>query len=179
LSDPEIAQQIVVRGAALGPGERAEVSLAASRWVQSAARSLTSGFLLLIDYGRPGRELQGCAHPGGTLMTYRAHRAGPSHWLEAPGEQDLTTHVDLSAVQLAAESAGLRTLGIVDQTYFLTSLGLADRLEPGDDRRALARRLTARTLMMPGGLGSTMKVMVFRRGGTGAALTGLASGRLT
>lgn len=179
LSDPALARQIAARGAALPPGARAEVSLAASHWVASAARSLTSGFLLLIDYGRAGRDLQGDAHPGGTLMTYRAHTAGSTHWLEAPGEQDLTTHVDLTAIQLAADAAGLRTLGIVDQTYFLTSLGLADRLQPGDDRRALARRLAAKTLATPVGLGSTMKVMIFGRGAAGPALSGLAIGRLT
>ncbi len=178
VSDPAIAEQITASGGTLEVGGRAQVSLAASRWVHAAAQSLVSGFLLLVDYGRPGDELYSAAHPGGTIMTYRSHAAG-QHWLTAPGEQDVTTHVDLTAVRLAAEAAGLRTLGIVDQTYFLSSLGLADRLQTGDDRRALARRLAAKTLVMPGGLGSTMKVMVFGRGVPGPVLKGLLSGRLT
>jgi SAM-dependent MidA family methyltransferase len=67
----------------------------------------------------------------------------------------------------------------VDQTYFLLSLGLADRVETGHDRRAIRQRLAARTLVMPGGLGSTMKAMVFAKGVGAPALRGTASGRLT
>jgi SAM-dependent MidA family methyltransferase len=178
LSKPAIAEQIAASGGALQVGARAQVSLAASRWVHTAARSLVSGFLLLVDYGRPGNELYSAAHPAGTLATYRSHTAG-QHWLTAPGEQDVTTHVDLTAIRLAAEAAGLQTLGMVDQTYFLSSLGLVDRLQTGDDRAALSRRLAAKTLMMPGGLGSTMKVMVFGRDISGPGLKGLTSGRLT
>jgi SAM-dependent MidA family methyltransferase len=87
--------------------------------------------------------------------------------------------VDLTAVRNAAEGAGLDTLGIIDQTYFLLSLGLADRLETGDDRRAIQQRLAARTLVMPGGLGSTMKTMVFAKGVGVPPLRGIATGRLT
>lgn len=179
LSDPALARQIARSGERLAPGTRTEVSLAASRWLQDAAHSLASGFLVLIDFGRPGAELHSSAHPGGTLMTYRAHKAGATHWLDTPGAQDLTTHVDLTMMRAAAEEAGLRTLGIVDQTYFLSALGLAERLETGDDRRAVGRRLAAKTLIMPGGLGSTMKVLVFGRDASGPALRGLESGRLT
>lgn len=179
LSDPAVARQIAASGVTLPPGVRAEVSLAATRWVDAAARSLTSGFLVLVDYGRPGRELYSTAHPGGTLMTYRSHTAGSQHWLDSPGRQDLTTHVDLTAVRLAAEAAGLHTMGMVDQTYFLTSLGLADRLKTGDDRPSFARRLAAKTLVVPGGLGSTMKVMVFARHAAAPTLKGFVSGRLT
>ena len=178
LSDVAIAQQIEEIGATLPAGARAHVSLAASRWVDAAARALRSGFLVLVDYGRPGSELYSAAHPGGTLMTYRSHTAR-QHWLTSPGEQDITTHVDITAIVRAAEAAGLRTLGVVDQTYFLMSLGLADRLQTGDDRDAVTRRLAARTLMMPGGLGSTMKVMVFARHEAVPVLKGLTSGRLT
>jgi SAM-dependent MidA family methyltransferase len=166
-------------GARLGEGARAEVSLAALDWVKAAARSLASGFLVLIDYGHTAAELYSATHAGGTLMAYHRHTAGRVDWLARPGEVDLTTHVDLTAVQLTAEAAGLRTLGVIDQTYFLTALGLAERLETGHDRSAVVRRLAAKTLVMPGGLGSTMKVAVFARGIGAPALQGLAGGRLT
>jgi SAM-dependent MidA family methyltransferase len=179
VSDPAIERQMAAGGAMLPVGARAHVSIAAVRWIQAAARSLTQGFLVLIDYGRPARELYSHVHAGGTLMTYRSHRATSTGWLEAPGEQDITTHVDLTAVQQAAEAAGLQTLGVVDQTYFLTSLGVADRLREGHEPEALARRLAAKTLVMPGGLGSTMKVMIFAKNAGSPALTGLTRGRLT
>jgi SAM-dependent MidA family methyltransferase len=68
---------------------------------------------------------------------------------------------------------------MVDQTYFLRALGLTARLEAGDGRDAVKARLAARTLIMPGGLGSTMKVMLFARGVDTPTVRGLAGGRLT
>lgn len=179
LSTPALNEHFEGVGARLDEGARAEVSLAALDWVRSAAAALSSGFLLVIDYGHPAGELYSAMHAGGTLMAYHRHTAGAADWLAQAGEVDLTTHVDLTAVRLTAESAGLLTLGMVDQTYFLTALGLAERLETGHDRAAVARRLAARTLVMPGGLGSTMKAAVFARGVGTPALSGLAGGRLT
>lgn len=179
LSDPSIDDYFARCGATPAPGGRAEVGLDATAWVAAAAAALDRGFLLLFDYGHEARELFSAAHAAGTLMAYRAHTAAARHWLSEPGENDLTAHVNLTAIRAAAEAAGLDTLRIVDQTYFLLSLGLADRLETGHDRHASSLRLAARTLIMPGGLGSTMKVMGFARGAGRPALRGFASGRLT
>ena len=146
---------------------------------QDAARDLQRGFLLLFDYGHePGRALLRRTS-GGTLASHRAHRSETGAWLTTPGDRDLTANVDLAAIRRAAEAAGLVTLAIVDQTYFLLSIGLAARLETGHDRGAVARRVAARTLMMPGGLGSTMKVMVFAKAVGAPRLRGTAPGRLT
>jgi SAM-dependent MidA family methyltransferase len=175
ISDPAIVTHLP----RIDAGARLEVGLEATAWVGRAAESLRRGFLLLFDYGHEAGEEHSRAHPEGTLMAYRAHVAEPCHWLAAPGDTDLTAHVDLTAVRRAAEGAGLHTLALVDQTYFLLSLGLADRVETGHDRRAIRQRLAARTLVMPGGLGSTMKAMVFAKGVGAPALRGTASGRLT
>ena len=70
-------------------------------------------------------------------------------------------------------------LGIVDQTYFLLRLGLANRMDQGTDAGAVGRRVAARTLIMPGGLGDTMKAMLFGKAVGLASLAGLHSGRLT
>jgi SAM-dependent MidA family methyltransferase len=158
---------------------RVEVSLAATDWIREAASSLERGFILLFDYGYdvPGAHIS--AHPNGTLMAYRAHRAGPLDWLTDPGSTDLTAHVDLAAIRQAATAAGLETLSILDQTYFLLGLGLAERLDSGHDRRSIEQRLAARTLVMPGGLGSTMKTLVFAKGVGRPTLQGTSSGRLT
>ena len=159
-------------------GVRAELSPGARAWVARAAGALGRGFLLLFDYGHEEEELHSGTHRDGTLVAYRAHTAGAQRWFDAPGSSDLTAHVNLTAVRSAAEAGGLHTLGMVDQTYFLIGLGLAERLETGHDLQAVRRRLAARTLIMPGGLGSTMKVMIFGRGVSGP-LSGLAGGRLT
>jgi SAM-dependent MidA family methyltransferase len=178
-STPALGEHFERVGARLDEGARTEVSLAALDWVRGAAGALSLGFLLLIDYGHNAAELYSRTHAGGTLMAYHRHTAGATDWLARPGEVDLTTHVDLTAVQRAAEAAGLTTLGVVDQTYLLTALDLAERLETGHDRSAVARRLAAKTLILPGGLGSTMKAAVFARGIGAPALKGLAGGRLT
>jgi SAM-dependent MidA family methyltransferase len=112
-------------------------------------------------------------------MSYRSHSARAEDVLREPGTRDLTAHVNLTVVREAAERAGLVTLGTVDQTYFVTNLGIVERLDGGQDRAAVVRRLAAKTLLMPGGLGSTMKVMAFARGLGRPALRGLSSGRLT
>ncbi len=177
ISSDALLAQLRHAGGRVPPGARIEVGLAAAEWMGRAGAALRRGFLLLFDYGHDARGA--AARAGGTLMAYRAHRTGGEAWFADPGEQDLTVHVDLDAVRAAATGAGLTTLGIVDQTYFLLSLGLADRLETGHDRRAVRQRLAARTLMMPGGLGSTMKAMLFAKDVGTPTLRGVAAGRLT
>ena len=159
-------------GAQLAPGQFADVSPAASIWMGEAASRLTTGFIIVIDYGSRADRLYGPGYPSGTLTTYRAHVAsasGDDTWLHHPGEQDLTTHVDFTSAQRAAEAAGCVTLGLMDQTYFL--MALAEPLLPAldaPDRRAFA------SLVMPGGLGSTMKVLVLAKGVGAPALRGCA-----
>jgi SAM-dependent MidA family methyltransferase len=174
LSHPELADDVD-----LDEDTRVEVGLAAADWIREAALSLERGFMLLFDYGYDVQVAYQSVHPDGTLMAYRAHRANPGDWLTDPGSTDLTAHVDLSAIRRVASAAGLETLGILDQTYFLLGLGLAQRLDSGHDRRSIAQRLAARTLLMPGGLGSTMKTMVFGKGVGRPTLQGTSAGRLT
>jgi SAM-dependent MidA family methyltransferase len=148
----------------LEPGWRVEINLRATEWVRDAARRLRRGFIVLIDYGHEASELYSLAHAGGTLTSFSAHRmtgpeaAWPAPWLLRPGEQDLTAHVDFTSVRRAAEAEGLVTLGFLDQTYFLMGL-VADRLRELE-QAPLERRLTFKTLLMPGGLGGTMKVLI-------------------
>jgi SAM-dependent MidA family methyltransferase len=80
-------------------------------------------------------------------------------WLEDAGERDITAHVDFTSVRIAAEAEGMTTLGFLDQTYFLMGLG-AVTADAGD----LKRRLALKTLLMPGGLGSTHKVLILGKG---------------
>jgi len=172
LSTPAVSAYLSRLGVTLEPGWRAEINLRAVEWIREAARRLQRGFIILIDYGHEARDLYSASHAQGTLTTFSRHQAGMAlagepAWLERPGEQDITAHVDFTSVRDAAEAAGLTTIAFLDQTYFV--LGLVEQWTAG----ALAGRSAAlKTLMMPGGLGSTHKVMIFGKGVGTPALQG-------
>jgi SAM-dependent MidA family methyltransferase len=155
LSSPRIAEYLARAGAEMRVGWRAEVNLAAEEWVKTAAAALQRGFLVIIDYGHDERELYNGSHATGTLTSFRKH-SQPSDFLQQPGETDLTAHVDLTAVTRAAEHAGLDVIARLDQTYFMLGLGIAEL-----EGLTLKQRLAMKTLLLPGGLGSTHKVLIF------------------
>jgi SAM-dependent MidA family methyltransferase len=162
LSTPALAEYLDRLGVTLEPGWRVEINLRAVDWVRDAARRLRRGFIVLIDYGHEARELYSPTHSGGTLTTFARHQSsGPESspdapaWLQNPGGQDLTAHVDFTSVRAAAEAEGLTTIAFLDQTYFL--IGLVG----GWSAEALAERAGAlKTLIIPGGIGSTHKVLI-------------------
>ena len=180
-STPALGEYLARLGVELQPGWRVEINLRAVEWIRDAARRLRRGFIILIDYGHDARELYSASHSAGTLTTYSSHRSVGSEssastpaWLRSPGEQDITAHVDFTSVRAAAEEEGLQTLGFLDQTYFLIGL-VGDDWSAGDgsSAKAVAERSRAlKTLVMPGGLGSTHKVMIFGKGVGAPALRG-------
>jgi SAM-dependent MidA family methyltransferase len=168
-SSPELAEYLKAAGAVLEPGWRAEINLCAAAWVRRAAQRLRRGFMILIDYGHDARDLYSESHAQGTLTTYAGHRSGdPSDtappWLQRPGERDITAHVDFTSIRRAAEAEGLVAVTALDQTYFI--LGLLQSAAAGDRLLALGgrERSALKTLIMPGGLGSTLKVLVLGKG---------------
>ena len=175
LSTPALEDYLSRLGITLEPGWRVEINLRAVDWVREAARRLRRGFLIFIDYGHEARHLYSEAHATGTLTAFSEHRmrgpeSQPPAWIDRPGEQDLTAHVDFTSVRAAAEAEGLVTLGFMDQTYFV--LGLV---------QARAARVTQglglKTLLMPGGLGSTHKVLILGKGVGRPSLSGCSFGQ--
>jgi len=166
LSTPRIAEYLARAGAETHVGWRAEVNLNAEDWVKHAAESLRRGFIVIIDYGHEERDLYSASHSAGTLTSYKQH-SQLADFLQEPGETDITAHVDLSGVTRAAERAGLDVLARLDQTYFMLGLGIADL-----EGLSLQQRLAMKTLMLPGGLGSSHKVLIFGRGAGTPALKG-------
>ena len=188
-SSSALAEYFDRLGVRLEPGWRAEVNLRAVDWVRTAARRLGRGFLILIDYGHDARELYSVTHAQGTLTTFDRHvvsdadRAAAPAWLERPGRRDITSHVDFTSVERVANEEGLVTIGFLDQTYFL--LGIlgqkgSEDLETWEGPEGLKEdlagslqtRLALKTLLMPGGLGSTLKVMIFGKNVGQPALAG-------
>jgi SAM-dependent MidA family methyltransferase len=171
LSTPALSAYLHRARIVLEPGWRVEINLAGVEWIRDVARRLRRGFVILIDYGHEASELYSPTHSSGTLTTFARHTmAGPESsadapsWLARPGEQDITAHVDFTSLRAAAEGEGLTTLGFLDQTYFLLALANLDNpanLAAMGNPDNLGQRLALKTLLMPGGLGSTHKVMIF------------------
>jgi SAM-dependent MidA family methyltransferase len=149
------------------------VNLTGIDWTRRAAAALARGYLVIIDYGFDAAQLYAASAPP-TLRTFLRHVADAPgnghgtdetpHYLVEPGTRDITTHVDLTSVRRAAESAGLVTVEQTDQARFLLAAaersGLLDGLEAAD---RLPERLALKTLLVPEGLGTMFRVLVFAR----------------
>ena len=177
---PAVLEYLERLGVALPLGSRAEINLLALAWIRTAAKRLRQGFIVLIDYGDDASQLYGAARRHGTLAAYRRHTQAitESEWRDAPGDWDLTSNVDWTSGTRCAEHHGVRCLGLLDQTYFLLGLGGAEiaASQTGDGLNGLKRRLAAKTLLMPGGLGSTHKVMIYGKNVGSPALRGSSYG---
>jgi SAM-dependent MidA family methyltransferase len=175
-SSPALADHLAADGVTLGHGQRADVCLAGPRWLASMAASLgPAGLILAIDYAHEARELYGPARPAGSLLTYRGHRVGEDPFAGV-GLTDITSHVDLTALQRAARSGGLKALGDTSQARFVAALGLGELLsdlgrQPDTEPEAylLARSAVAR-LLDPRHLGAFRVLLWGRPRAEGAAL---------
>ncbi len=163
-------------------GARFAPGAVATRVEGSAVRE-RRGFVVMIDYGYT-REEQLAGRHRDTLMTYRQHRASASPY-EAPGEQDITAHVNFTALRARGAERGLDALALVTQSQFLIGIGeetqFADAFQDcalPQERAKLALRL--KHLITPGGMGETFQVLVLSYGverEKAAALGGLRLAR--
>jgi SAM-dependent MidA family methyltransferase len=138
-----------------------ETSPAAESWWRAAAGTLARGKLLAIDYGVTEDELFSPARTNGTLRAYFRHHASDD-LLANPGEQDLTAHVNFSAIQKAGEAAGLKTEMFATQTKFLTQI--LEKTLPEKSFAWNSRRTRQfQTLTHPEHLGRAFRVLVQSR----------------
>ncbi|NJN46315.1 MAG: SAM-dependent methyltransferase [Candidatus Competibacteraceae bacterium] len=134
-------------------------------WLASLADVLSSGVLLLIDYGYPRRVYYHSQRTTGTLLCHYRHRAHDNP-LILPGLQDITVSVDFTAVAEAAVTAGFKVAGYTSQHYFLFGCGLAELLaevDPDDQRRYLELSRQAKWLTLPGEMGERFKAIALTR----------------
>ena len=149
------------------PGERIEVPILAQDWMTHIAQSISHGFLVVIDYGYTRTEQLAGRHRG-TLMAYRHHSASSDPY-QAPGEQDLTAHVNFTALAAPAEQTGMQVRNLVTQSEFLMSIGeknqFADAFEDcrlPQERAKVALQL--KHLITPAGMGESFQVLIASRG---------------
>ena len=159
---------------------RTEVNLAALDWLKTVANRLKRGFLLTIDYGYSADRYYLPARDRGTLQCYYRHQHHDNPYVNI-GQQDITAHVNFTALERQGEVCGLRQVGFTQQSLFLMALGLGDRIarlsSPDSDRNqaiakgqdivaVMRRRQVLHELMNPMGLGG-FGVLVQSKGLTG------------
>lgn len=152
-------------GAAHDDGDESEACLALGPALKALAASIDRGFVVIVDYGHEAKRLFGPAHRRGTLLAYHRHRANEDY-LTRVGLQDLTAHVNLTALRGEAHAAGLDLAGITTQDRFLMANGILEGLdaEEGGSVAAAKRRLQVKQLIHPDGMGTMFKVAVFTKG---------------
>jgi SAM-dependent MidA family methyltransferase len=166
-SDRALAARLEAEGVTLEPGQPAEICLALDGWVASAVAPLERGELLLIDYGYSAAELYSPAR-GSTLRAYHRHRVHADP-LVAIGCQDLTAHVDLTAIERAALASGLEPVGRTTQAPFLAELGAGDLLlalqtEPASTLESYIEARSALVRMLDPRATGAFAVLAFGRG---------------
>ncbi|MFZ2855531.1 MAG: SAM-dependent methyltransferase [Rhodocyclaceae bacterium] len=158
--------QLLADDQAIPPGYLSEICLAAPAWVGAWAGIIGRGALLLIDYGFPQREYYHPQRNAGTLMCHYRHYAhGEPFYL--PGLQDITAHVDFTAIVDAGCTAGLDLLGYTTQATFLFNCGLTDvlaRTPASDPTRYLPLANAAQKLISPAEMGELFKVIALGKG---------------
>jgi SAM-dependent MidA family methyltransferase len=156
----EAVAEIESEVGALPAGYGAEVGLVARGWMRSAGQWLARGALLALDYGFPRREYYHPQRIMGTLMChYRHHAHADPLWL--PGLNDITAHVDFTAMAQAAHDGGLDVLGYTTQAHVLLNCGLLDLLR---ERRTPAAANAAYRLISEAEMGELVKVLAVGRG---------------
>jgi SAM-dependent MidA family methyltransferase len=172
LQDGELKRRAAT---AFPPGDYdyvSEINFAAEALVRTIAASLEAGVALFIDYGFPEREFYHPQRSMGTMRCHYRHRVHGDPFF-MPGLQDITAHVDFSAMGRAAEQGGAEVFGFTTQAYFLISCGLAVLVSAGDPTMTLSRlkgTSAVHRLIGPSEMGELFKVLGFGKGMPGPIL---------
>jgi SAM-dependent MidA family methyltransferase len=171
-STPQLAEYFKLVGIDLSPntyenGYRSEINLAALKWLGIVADCLQRGYVLTIDYGYPAHRYYHPRRNQGTLQCYYQHRHHDHPYINI-GRQDITAHVDFTALSSWGERCGLKKVGWTQQGLFLMALGIGERLAALSSQKQpisqlLQRREGLHQLINPGGLGN-FGVLVQSRG---------------
>lgn len=155
INDAQLISAIDALNIQFSEGYQSEINLNIGPWLRSLFSSLQRGLVLLIDYGFPRHEYYHADRHMGTLMCHYRHHAHPDPFVY-PGLQDITAHVDFTAVAEAAVSAGFDVRGFTHQAAFLLNCGIS--ADSGENAAALKQ------LLLPTEMGELFKVMALSKG---------------
>jgi SAM-dependent MidA family methyltransferase len=159
ISSSELREKVAILD--LPAGYKTEICLAANGLLASLADMLERGVILLIDYGFPRHEYYHAHRSEGTLMCHYRHHAHGDPFLY-PGLQDITAHVDFTAIAEAGVINGLQLLGFCSQAQFLINCGitgLLQRFSPSDLTAYAPAAAAVQKLLSPAEMGELFKVI--------------------
>jgi SAM-dependent MidA family methyltransferase len=164
-------------------GERVESGRIAQNFMSQLAASIQHGFVIAIDYGYTRGEQVGGRHRG-TVAAYRQHSVSANPY-EAPGEQDITAHVNFTALAAAAEQQGMQVQPLLTQSQFLMGIGERNQFADAFEECRLPQEhakvaLQLKHLVTPAGMGESFHVLVASKGiapEKAASLSGLTFAR--
>ena len=142
-----------------------EINFSAEDWIKSIAENLQQGVIILIDYGFPRHEYYHAQRSQGTLMCHYRHRTHPDAFVY-PGLQDITAHVDFTAMADAALESNLKVMGYTNQASFLMGAGLLE-LASLDNETDVQHQMDVasqiKKLTLPHEMGELFKVIGFSK----------------
>lgn len=161
---PELSAAVLAL--ALPKFYQSEILLTLSPWIASLAKCLEQGKMLFIDYGFLQHEYYHVSRNTGTLMCHHRHRAHADP-MQNIGLQDITAHVDFTALELAAKKCGLKVEGFSNQASFLIHnglLALTKHIDFNDIKTSVKVSQEIQVLTSPHEMGELFKVMAFSKG---------------
>src|SRR3990172_4834953 len=160
----QLKNYLIELGIFLPEGYRTEINLDAIKWIEDLSSTLKKGFVITIDYGYPSSELYQEYRSSGTLMCYHRHTSNSSLF-ENIGGQDITSHVNFSALEHWGNKHGLVYCGFNDMAHFLLGLGIEEYLkdlQKGNPVDHWKKVLQIKTLIME--MGETFKILIQKKG---------------
>lgn len=173
-ADEKLKNYFLEQNIVLPKDHYTEVNLLAIDWIKEIAQNLNNGYIITIDYGFSSEELYSEKRNCGTLLCYKNHQINNSLF-ESIGEQDITAHVNFSALHFWGEKFGLDCCGFTSQANFLRSLGLMNYLRKlevenknGSNRDSI---LHINQLLVD--MGNKFKILIQKKGVNSRMLTGM------
>lgn len=157
-------------------GFRTEINLEAKKWVKKISHYLQKGYVITIDYGCASSELYNMRRSCGTILCYYKHHKNDNPY-QFIGEQDITTHINFSALSHWGLKYGLTCCGLVDQAQFLLALGIKEyqnkALANNPNNLAMAMQESLINYRLLIDMGMKFKVLVQQKGVPNYPLSGL------
>lgn len=155
---------------------RTEINLVAEHWIKDIARALAKGFIITIDYGYSAIEFYSPKRNTGTLTCYYRHTINYNPYINI-GKQDITVHVNFSALNYWGKKYGLQCTGFCNQSYFLRSLGIADFLRKIETASADNKALLFQVNKLLYEMGDKFQVLIQQKQIAAKTLTGMMFAR--